>query len=254
MNPCILVIEELPAIQEIMVGALRQAGYLATGTKDAGEALSFIQTLHPDLVVMDEILTDPTDKSLVDMVRAVIKTRSLPILILGNPSIPERMGSNRHATFRLDKPFSPNELIASVDNMLNRHRESRFGETFRIGTLSLNPITHRVSSGNAPIHLKPIEFRLLALFMAHPERVFGRAQLLDEVWGNQTFIDERAVDVQIRRLRAALTPHGHEACIETVRGAGYRLVSTGSALAPPLHTLLSGTASQGTAPILFNRS
>ena len=122
----------------------------------------------------------------------------------------------------MTKPFSPKELVARVRAVLRRRAPHLAGEAVEAGTLALNPATHRVLAAGQPIELGPTEFRLLFFFMTHAERVYTRSQLLDEVWGDHVFIEERTVDVHIRRLRAALEPSGHHDRIETVRGTGYR--------------------------------
>ena len=222
MTPSILVLERQLAIQSLLVGNLNQAGFVAVGAGCAEEGLSLIRTIRPDLVVLDCTLPDRSGNPLLNSLRDKEQTRELPLLILVNKGERGRVGADLEAENFLDKPFSPRDFIAAVRSILSRRLLPVSGERLNAGSLSLNTTTHRVSSDGAPIHLKPAEFRLLAFFMAHPERVFSRTQLLDEVWGDQVFIDERAVDVQIRRLRAALAPYGHGECVETVRGTGYR--------------------------------
>ena len=123
------------------------------------------------------------------------------------------------------KPFSPRELKARIKSVLRRRAPESAQEALRVGTLELDPVTHRTTAGGAPVALGPTEFRLLKFLMARPERVHSRSQLLDQVWGDHVYIEERTVDVHIRRLRLALEPAGHEQMIETVRGSGYRLAA-----------------------------
>ncbi|OQA33888.1 MAG: Phosphate regulon transcriptional regulatory protein PhoB [Betaproteobacteria bacterium ADurb.Bin341] len=221
-SPNIVVIEDRPAIAELLVCNLRKAGFVAVGTHNAAEGKVLVRTLHPDLILLDCQDADLRERPwLIEELRRG-KKASFPLLILNEEGKATRSADNQ--THFLNKPFSASELVARVRGILQQHPPLEPANALLgTGRLSLNRLTHRVSSGQTEIHLKPAEFRLLAFFMAHPERVFNRAQLLDAVWGNQTIIDERAVDVQIRRLRSALAPYGHSGQIETVRGAGYRL-------------------------------
>ena len=156
--------------------------------------------------------------------RADERTRELPIIMLTARVHEEDkiQGLEAGADDYVTKPFSPKELVARIRAVLRRRAPHLAGEAVEIGALSLNPATHRVLADGQPVELGPTEFRLLFFFMTHPERVYSRAQLLDEVWGDHVFIEERTVDVHIRRLRAALEPSGHQDLIETVRGTGYR--------------------------------
>lgn len=225
MIPSILVVESQAAILDLLLGNLNHAGFLAVGAKSAEESLSLLRTIRPDLIVLDQILHDAGGIPLVDSLRRNPTAHDLPLLILGAASA-EKAPADKLATDGfLSKPFSPCQLVASVRALLHRDSFYTRGETLEVGDLRLNSLTHHVSSDGAPIQLRPTEFRLLAFFMAHPEGVYTRTQLLDKIWGNQVFISERAVDVQIRRLREALEPYGHEKRLETMRGAGYRFTA-----------------------------
>lgn len=224
MNPGILVIAPLPAVRQMIVGSLQQAGYPAAGVIGADEAQAFLTSLRPDLVIVDALALDAAGCKWVAELRDCMPNLLWLILADHNVGVLPLLGGE--FVSRLRKPFSHAELMAAVRGLCSRRFPLSSKETLKTGTLSLDPVTHRVFRGDVPVFLKPAEFRLLAFFMAHPERVFTRTQLLDEVWGERALVDERSVDVQIRRLRAALAPHGYGERIETVRGAGYRFVAS----------------------------
>ena len=224
MTPTILVVEDEPAIQELIAINLRHAGFLVVRASTAEEADSAIRAALPDLVLLDWMLPGQSGVTLAKKLRAEERTRELPIIMLTARVHEEDkvQGLEAGADDYVTKPFSPKELVARVRAVLRRRAPHLAGDAVEIGDLSLNPSTHRVTAAGTPIELGPTEFRLLFFFMTHPERVYSRSQLLDEVWGDHVFIEERTVDVHIRRLRAALEPSGHHECLETVRGAGYR--------------------------------
>ncbi len=224
MTPTILVVEDEPAIQELIAINLRHAGFLVVRASTAEEADSAIRAALPDLVLLDWMLPGQSGVTLAKKLRAEERTRELPIIMLTARVHEEDkvQGLEAGADDYVTKPFSPKELVARVRAVLRRRAPHLAGDAVEIGNLSLNPSTHRVTADGAPIELGPTEFRLLFFFMTHPERVYTRAQLLDEVWGDHVFIEERTVDVHIRRLRAALESSGHHERVETVRGTGYR--------------------------------
>ncbi len=227
MTTTILVVEDEPAIQELVVINLRHAGFLVVRAASAEEAEATIRAVLPHLVVLDWMLPGQSGVALASKLRADERTRELPIIMLTARAHEEDkvQGLEAGADDYVTKPFSPKELVARVRAVLRRRAPHLAGEAVAIGGLLLNPATHRVLAGSQPIELGPTEFRLLHFFMTHAERVYSRAQLLDEVWGDHVFIEERTVDVHIRRLRAALETSGHHERIETVRGAGYRFRS-----------------------------
>ena len=233
MTPSILVVENRTAILELLVSNVKDAGFLAVGARSAEEGLSLIRTIRPDLVILDRMLGSTCGIPLVDLLRHSAFARKLPLLILNDDGEDQMPADAWEASSFLSKPFSPSQLIASVRALLSRGASSAQGETLEIANLRLNLLTYQVSSDSASIQLRPTEFRLLAFFMAHPEGVYTRTQLLDKIWGSQVFISERAVDVQIRRLRAALEPYGHGQRLETVRGAGYRFTTSAAPMPPP---------------------
>ena len=220
----ILVVEDEPAILELVAVNLRHAGFQVVRATSAEEGETVIRHELPDLLVLDWMLPGQSGVGLARKLRADERTRELPIIMLTARVHEEDkiQGLEAGADDYVTKPFSPKELVARIRAVLRRRAPHLAGEAVEIGTLSLNPATHRVLADGQPVELGPTEFRLLFFFMTHPERVYSRAQLLDEVWGDHVFIEERTVDVHIRRLRAALEPSGHQDLIETVRGTGYR--------------------------------
>ncbi len=224
MSTTILVVEDEPAILELVAVNLRHAGFQVFRAASAEEAETLIQNELPDLVVLDWMLPGRSGVGFAKKLRNEERTRELPIIMLTARVHEEDkiQGLEAGADDYVTKPFSPKELVARIRAVLRRRAPHLAGEAVQIGTLTLNPATHRVVADEQPIELGPTEFRLLFFFMTHPERVYTRSQLLDEVWGDHVFIEERTVDVHIRRLRAALERSGHHECVETVRGAGYR--------------------------------
>ncbi|HLU78083.1 MAG TPA: winged helix-turn-helix domain-containing protein, partial [Burkholderiaceae bacterium] len=165
--------------------------------------------------------------TLARSLRSDERTRQVPLIMLTAKGAEHDKveGLEAGADDYITKPFSPKELIARIKAVLRRRAPQLTEDIVEIGTLRLDPVTHRVSGGGNPLSVGPTEFRLLHFFMTHTERVFSRAQLLDQVWGDHVFVEERTVDVHIRRLRKALEPTGHDTHIETVRGAGYRFAA-----------------------------
>ncbi len=227
MKTTILVIEDEPAIQELIAVNLRLAGFEVQLADTAEQAQHLIQQALPDLILLDWMLPGTPGIQYAKELRADPRTRQTPIIMLTAKGAEEDrvIGLETGADDYITKPFSPKELRARINAVLRRVAPQLADEPVTIGTLSLDPSTHRVQADGQNLRLGPTEFRLLHFFMVHPERVFSRTQLLDNIWGDHVFIEERTVDVHIRRLRKALSPTGHDQHIETVRGAGYRFAT-----------------------------
>jgi two-component system phosphate regulon response regulator PhoB len=224
VTPTILVVEDEQAIQELVMIHLRHAGFQVACAASAEEADAAIRAALPDLLILDWMLPGESGVVLAKKMRGDKRTRDIPIIMLTARVHEEDkiQGLDAGADDYVTKPFSPKELTARVRAVLRRRAPHLASEALALGGLELNPATHRVLAAGQPVELGPTEFRLLLFFMTHAERVYSRAQLLDEVWGDHVFIEERTVDVHIRRLRAALESSGQHERVETVRGTGYR--------------------------------
>lgn len=225
MSATVLIVEDEPAIQELVAVNLEHAGFRALRAASAEEAARLLAQALPDVVLLDWMLPGQSGLALARRLRADARTRELPILFLtARADEPDRIaGLEAGADDYIVKPFSMRELVARIRSVLRRRKPHRGAEAMEVAGLRLDPAAHRVTGNGRPIALGPTEFRLLGFLMAHPNRVYSRRQLLDEVWGDHVFIEERTVDVHIRRLRQALAASGLDALIETVRGAGYAL-------------------------------
>ncbi|WP_119154436.1 phosphate regulon transcriptional regulator PhoB [Caldimonas tepidiphila] len=221
----VLVVEDESAIAELVALNLRHAGYEVTVAPDAARAIAEVDRVLPDLVLLDWMLPGSSGLALAKRWRTETRTRELPIIMLtARGDEPDKVaGLDAGADDYLTKPFSPNELMARIRAVLRRKAPEALDSAVQVGPLRLDPATRRVSRGDIEVKVGPTEFRLLHFFMTHPERVHSRAQLLDRVWGDHVFIEERTVDVHVKRLREALAPAQCSQMIETVRGAGYRL-------------------------------
>ncbi|HET9702032.1 MAG TPA: phosphate regulon transcriptional regulator PhoB [Burkholderiales bacterium] len=225
MTATILVVEDEPAIQELITYNLQLAGHLALRADNAEQALSLVREALPDVILLDWMLPGATGIELARRLRSEERTRDIPIIMLTARS-DERdkvLGLETGADDYVTKPFSPRELLARIKAVLRRRAPQMTDDAVEIGGLTLDPATHRVLASGGKVDLGPTEFRLLHFLMTHPERVHSRAQLLDQVWGDHVFVEERTVDVHIRRLRKALEPTGLDNLVQTVRGSGYRL-------------------------------
>jgi len=225
----ILVIEDEPAIQALIATNLRRAGHVVIAALDAEIALAKINEALPDLILLDWMLPGMSGLDLARRLRADTRTRGVPIIMLTAKG-EERdkvMGLETGADDYITKPFSPRELLARIQAVLRRGRPQATEDTVEAGGLRLDPASHRITANGTPVTLGPTEFRLLHFLMTHPERVHSRDQLLDQVWGDHVFVEERTVDVHIRRLRAALEASSLDRLVQTVRGSGYRFSAEG---------------------------
>ena len=224
MSAKILIVEDEPAIQELLAFNVTQAGFQALCAGDADGAWRQIRENKPDLILLDWMLPNTSGVILAKQLRGDAVTRDIPIIMLTarGEERDKVLGLESGADDYITKPFSPRELMARIRAVLRRHVPQMPDEVVAAGGLELLPASHRVTARDATIELGPTEFRLLHFFMTHAERVYSRTQLLDQVWGTQVFVEERTVDVHIRRLRAALEPAGMDSLIQTVRGSGYR--------------------------------
>lgn len=227
----VLVVEDESAIAELISINLRHAGYEVTLAASADAAQLEVDRVLPDLVILDWMLPGQSGLSLAKRWRGESRTRELPIIMLtARADEGDKVsGLDAGADDYLTKPFSTQELMARIRAVLRRRAPEALDSAVELGALRLDPATRRVSRGDMDIKVGPTEFRLLHFLMTHPERVHSRAQLLDRVWGDHVFIEERTVDVHVKRLREALAPSGCAGMIETVRGAGYRLTQQQSA-------------------------
>jgi two-component system phosphate regulon response regulator PhoB len=225
MTPTILVVEDEPAIFELLKVNLADAGYEVRGAPDAEAAHVAMRDGLPDLMLLDWMLPGQSGLALAKQLRTDPRTRELPIIMVTarTDEADKIAGLEAWVDDYVTKPFSPRELKARIKAVLRRRAPEAAQEPLVAGSLRLDPATHRVTVDGRPVPIGPTEFRLLRFLLARPERVHSRAQLLDQVWGDDVYIEERTVDVHIRRLRLALEPFGQDAMIETVRGSGYRL-------------------------------
>ena len=223
--PTVLVVEDESAIAELIAINLRHAGFEVTLAETADQALVAVDAVLPDLVLLDWMLPGQSGVALARRWRSDARTRELPIIMLTARAdeADKVSGLDAGADDYLTKPFSTQELLARIRAVLRRRMPEALDTAVDLGGLRLDPSTRRVTRAGVDIKLGPTEFRLLHFFMTHPERVHSRAQLLDRVWGDHVFIEERTVDVHVKRLREALMPAQCAQMIETVRGAGYRL-------------------------------
>ena len=224
-NGRILIVEDERAIREMVGLALEQAGYECVEASNAHEAQEKIRSQKPDLVLLDWMLPGVSGVDYARRLRRDKETQQLPIIMLtARTEEPDMIkGLESGADDYIKKPFSTRELIARIKALLRRAEPpGEESAVLEADGLRLDAVAHRVSARGKILDMGPMEFRLLRFFMERPERVFSRAQLLNSVWGENVYVEERTVDVHIRRLRKALEPTGHDRLIQTVRGTGYR--------------------------------
>jgi two-component system, OmpR family, phosphate regulon response regulator PhoB len=227
--PRILIVEDEPAIAELIAVNLRHNGFQPVWAIDAETAQRELDEILPDAILLDWMLPGESGLALARKWRAASRTKAIPILMLtARGDEPDRVaGLDAGADDYIVKPFSPRELLARIRAVLRRRVPEASGGVVKLGDLQLDADTHRVNLGDKALKVGPTEFKLLHFLMRHPERVHSRGALLDKVWGDHVYIEERTVDVHVKRLRESLGDAG--AMIETVRGAGYRFTHAPSA-------------------------
>jgi two-component system phosphate regulon response regulator PhoB len=227
----ILVVEDEPSIAELLSINLTHAGYTVSRALQADEALQLLRNTKPDLVILDWMMPGKSGVKFARELRSNPSTQAIPILMLTakGEEADKVLGLDAGADDYVTKPFSPKELVARVKALLRRHvLEVVEEKALVLGPMQLDPAAHRLAiriseNTSKALALGPTEFRLMQFLMANPERVHSRTHLLDNVWGNEVYIEERTVDVHIKRLRAALAPFACDHYVETVRGSGYRI-------------------------------
>lgn len=221
-NKTILIVDDEQAIREMLRVALEMAGFYCLEAKNAYEAQIAITDTPPDLVLLDWMMPEVSGIELVRRWRRHEDTASIPVIMLTAKVEEENtiQGLESGADDYISKPFSPRELIARISALLRRTEPAE--KTIQVGELVIDPVCREVSVAGTPIALGPTEYRLLEFFLTHQNRAYTREQLLNSVWGANVYIDERTIDVHIRRLRKALSLSGYDVCVQTVRGFGYR--------------------------------
>ena len=224
MASTILIVEDEPAIAELIEVTLKRSGHKTLRANSVEEAVQLIDQAIPDLALIDWMLPGLSGIDLIKRVRSNKRTQSIPVIMLTAKADEDDKltGLDKGADDYITKPFSPKELVARIKAVLRRRTPHLTDDTVESNGLQVDPVTHRVTGNGEPLNMGPSEFRLLHFFITHRERVHTRTQLLDQVWGDHVFVEERTVDVHIRRLRQALEKTGHDNYIQTVRGAGYR--------------------------------
>ena len=223
----ILVVEDERPIREMIAFGLRRAGFEVREAADARSGRAEVANQRPDLLLVDWMLPDTSGLEFTRGLKRDRETRELPVIMLtaraeeGDKVAGLEGGADDYIT----KPFSPRELLARINAVLRRAMPAEGSERVEIEGLVLDQSSQRVSAGERTVALGPTEYRMLAFFMTHPERVYTREQLLDRVWGGNVYVEERTIDVHIRRLRKALEEFGYDRLIQTVRGSGYRFSS-----------------------------
>ena len=220
----ILVVDDETSIREMLVISLESAGYNVLQAENAKTAHSLVLDKHPDLILLDWMMPVTTGLELLRRLKRDEMTDHIPVIMLTAKAEESSKiaGLDSGADDYIAKPFSPRELLSRVKAILRRVSREELKDTIVVGDLEFDPLEHRISIAGNLINLAPTEFRLLQFFLTHQERVYSRDQILDYVWGKNVYLDERTVDVHIRRLRKAISVAGHDEYVQTVRGAGYR--------------------------------
>ncbi|CAG9001696.1 MAG: Phosphate regulon transcriptional regulatory protein PhoB [Candidatus Celerinatantimonas neptuna] len=220
----ILIVEDETPIREMLCFVLEQNGYEPLEAGDIEQAQQLLAEPYPELVLLDWMLPGGSGISLLKSMKRNDATRQIPVIMLTARGEEEDkvQGLESGADDYLTKPFAPKELMARVKAVIRRVSPTALDDVIEVQGLHLDPVSHRVMANNAPLDMGPTEFNLLHFFMTHPERVYSREQLLNNVWGTNVYVEDRTVDVHIRRLRKAIALHGYDKLIQTVRGSGYR--------------------------------
>lgn len=220
----VLLVEDEAPIREMLEFVLEQSGFETIQAEDFQIALDMVKEPYPDLILLDWMLPGGSGVQLAKKLKQHEFTRDIPIIMLTARGEEEDKvrGLDSGADDYITKPFSPKELVARIKAVMRRVTPTASEEPVAFNGLNLDPVSHRVSANEEPLDMGPTEFKLLHFFMTHAERVFSREQLLDNVWGTNVYVEDRTVDVHIRRLRKAISKYGHDDMIQTVRGSGYR--------------------------------
>ena len=220
----ILVVEDEAPIREMLCFVLEQKGYETVEAEDYADGLAKVREPYPELIVLDWMMPGGSGIQFLKQLKQDEMTRQIPVVMLTARGEDEDKvrGLEAGADDYITKPFSPKELTARLHAVMRRVSPTSVDEVIEVQGLKLDPVSHRVSAEEKALDMGPTEFKLLHFFMTHPERVYSREQLLNNVWGTNVYVEDRTVDVHIRRLRKAIEETGHDRLIQTVRGAGYR--------------------------------
>ena len=220
----VLVVEDEAPIREMLCFVLEQKGYETIEAEDYADGLAKVREPYPELIVLDWMMPGGSGIQFIKQLKQDEVTRQIPVVMLTARGEEEDKvrGLEAGADDYITKPFSPKELTARLHAVMRRVSPTSVDEVIEVQGLKLDPVSHRVSAEEKALDMGPTEFKLLHFFMTHPERVYSREQLLNNVWGTNVYVEDRTVDVHIRRLRKAIEETGHDRLIQTVRGAGYR--------------------------------
>ncbi len=227
MSMRVLVVEDEAPIREMLCFMLEQKGFHPVEAADFSEAVALVREPYPDLILLDWMIPGGSGIQFIKLMKQEELTRNIPVVMLTARGEEEDKvrGLEVGADDYITKPFSPKELTARIKAVMRRVVPTATEEIIDVQGLRLDPVSHRVTANDIPLDMGPTEFRLLHFFMTHPERVYSREQLLNNVWGTNVYVEDRTVDVHIRRLRKAMAVTGHDVLIQTVRGSGYRFSS-----------------------------
>jgi len=220
----ILIVDDEPAIREMIATMLELADFKVLEAENAQQAHQRVVDERPDIILLDWMLPGISGIELTRRLKRDESTREIPVILLTAKSEEDNkiLGLDVGADDYVTKPFSTRELLSRIRAVLRRASNKSAEKSISHDGLTLDPVSHRITAGNTPVDMGPTEYRLLEFFMSHPERAYSRSQLLDHVWGGNVYVEDRTVDVHIRRLRKALEPHNLDRFIQTVRGTGYR--------------------------------